>query len=118
MSSLVLASLPKIGINGLDDCSEEKMKPSDWFQDHQFYLIGLIYLSSRLIYLVSMAYIPFYVEYTLLLEKKFNAIVPLVMFVSGFVMSLVVEIVKKRISRNTIFAITNIFGLGKILNNV
>ena len=63
--------------------------------------------------MVSIAYIVFYVEFTLLLEKKFNAIAPLVMFISGFVMSLVVEIAKKYIRRKLIFAISCILGLGK-----
>ena len=113
MSSVVLAAIPNIGTIGQNDCDEEKMTPSDWFQNYQFYLIGLAYVSSRLIYMVSIAYIVFYVEFTLLLEKKFNAIAPLVMFISGFVMSLVVEIAKKYIRRKLIFAISCILGLGK-----
>ena len=109
----MLAEVPKLGTNGIDDSNAARIKPSDWLQNYQFYLIGLTYLSSRLIYMVSMAYIVFYVEFTLLLEKKFNAVVPLVMYISGFVMSLVVEIVKKSIGRDIIFLISSILGLGE-----
>ena len=87
------------------------MRPKDWFQNSQYYLIGLIYLSSRLIYKVSLSYIVYYIEFTLNLEKKFNAIVPLVMFTSGLAMAAIVELAKKNIGMNIIFIVSCILGL-------
>ena len=36
---------------------ETNMKPYDWFKEPQFYIIGLIYMLSRLIGSISMSYI-------------------------------------------------------------
>ena len=115
MSTSELAAIPAIGAMDLNDSNEAKMKPSDWFTDCQYYLIGLCYVSSRLIYMISIAYVVYYVEFTLLLDKKFNAIVPLVMFTSGFVMVWIVNILKKRISMDVFFVVSCILGLGKHL---
>ena len=108
-------SLPISIPSALDTNDEEKMTPNDWFKNSQYYLIGLIYLSSRLIYMVSLPYIVFYVEFTLNLEKKFNAIVPLVMFTSGLAMAAIVELARKHIGMNVIFVISCILGLAACL---
>ena len=113
LSLVRLASVPNIGVMGLDESDERKMKPIDWLQDYQFYLIGLCFVSSRLIYMISITYIVYYAEFTLLLEKEFNSIVLIVMFSSGFIMAPIVEIAQKRISRNIIFAVSCILGLGE-----
>ena len=117
MSTSDLAALPKVCATGLNDIKTmnsdyTKMTPIDWLKDIQFYLVGLCYLSSRLIYMVVIAYMIYYVEFTLLLEKIFNAIVPLVLFISGFVMSWALEVAKKSISMNGIFVGSCILGLG------
>ena len=108
-------SLPISIPSALDTNREEKMTPKDWFQNLQYYLIGLIYLSSRLIYMVSLQYIVYHVEFTLNLEKKFNAIVPLVMFTSGLAMAAIVELARKHIGMNVIFIISCILGLAACL---
>lgn len=116
MSTFELVAIPAIGATDLNESDEAKMKPSDWLNDCQYYLIGLCYMSSRLIYMISIAYVVYYVEFTLLLDKKFNAIAPLVMFTSGFVMVWIVSICKKRISLDIFFVVSCILGLGKHLN--
>ena len=108
-------SLPISIPSALDTNDEEKMTPKDWFQNSQYYLIGLIYLSSRLVYMVSLPYIVYYVEFTLNLEKKYNAIVPLVMFTSGLAMAAKVELARKHIGMNVIFIISCILGLAACL---
>ena len=112
LSTFNLAAIPKIGTCDLDVADEKKMSPKDWFQDIQYYLIGLLYLSSRLIYMALDSYIVYYVEFTLRLEKEFKAIVPLVMFTSGFVIAAIVEIVKRYVSMKIIFIGSCILGLG------
>ena len=104
-------SLPIFIPSALRTNDEEKMRPKDWFQNSQYYLIGLIYLSSRLIFRVSLTYIVYYIEFSLNLEKKFIAIVPVVMFTSGLVIAPIVELAKKRIGMNVIFIISCILGL-------
>ena len=112
LSTFDLAAIPKIGACALGVADEKKMSPKDWFQDIQYYLIGLLYLSSRLIYMVLDSYIVYYVEFTLRLQKEFKAIVPLVMFTSGFSVAAIVEIVKRYVSMKIIFIVSCILGLG------
>lgn len=64
----------------------------DWFREYQFYLIALMYMCSRLIVNVSQTYWPLYLMDSLHLTKNFIAIVPLVIFSSGFVMSLLMTL--------------------------
>ena len=116
LSTFNLATIPQLGMKDINDTAEElKRTPSDWLREPKFYLIGFCYLSSRLIYVVSVGYIVFYVEFTLLLEKENNAIVPLIMFISGFIMSGVLEVLKRRLSIETIYIASSLIGVGKIL---
>ena len=113
LSTSSLTAVPKIGVMSLNESCERKMKRIDWFKDYQFYLIGLCYTSSRLIYVISITYVAYYAEYTLNLEKSFIPVVLLVMFSSGFIMAIIVEVAQKCINRNIIFAISCILGLGE-----
>ena len=113
LSTSSLTAVPKIGVMSLNESCERKMKRIDWFKDYQFYLIGLCYASSRLIYVISITYVAYYAEFTLLLEKSFIPIVLLVLFSSGFIMAPIVEVSQKHINRNIIFAMSCIFGLGE-----
>ena len=113
LSTSSLVALSKFGVISLNESGERMMKPIDWLKDYQFYLIGLCYTSSFLIYVLSITYVPYYAEFTLKLEKSFIPIVLLVMFSSGFIMAPIVEVSQNRISRNIIFAISCILGLGE-----
>ena len=116
LSTFNLASIPQLGMKDIKETVEElKRTPSDWLREPKFYLIGFCYLSSRLIYVISVGYIVYYVEFTLLLEKENNAIVPLTMFVSGFIMSGILEILKRRLSIETIHLASSLIGVGKLL---
>ena len=97
--------------------TEKMMKPLDWLRNLQFYLVGLCYLSSRITKLVVIScYTVYYVEFTLLLEKQYKAIVPLVMYSSGILFAAIVEVVRKYIRLNIIFVISCTVGLGKCNN--
>ncbi|KAK2551875.1 Major facilitator superfamily domain-containing protein 12 [Acropora cervicornis] len=56
-----------------------------WFREPLFYQIGLMYMSVRLIINVTQVYIPMYTLETLGLSKQTIAIMPLVVYVSGFI---------------------------------
>ena len=91
------------------------MKPYDWFKEPQLYVIGLIYMLSRLIGSVSMSYIVFYVQFTLLLGKQYNSIIPLVMYISGFIIGGVLRFAKRWIGIRLIFILSCLCGIG--MNN-
>ena len=114
-STFDLATMPKIGTIIQNDDDKTDMKPIDWFRNSQYYLICLCYVTSRLIYVISTVYTIYYVHFTLQLDKKFIAIVPLVMFTSGFAVAAIVEIAKKRVSMKVIFVTSCVSGLGNLL---
>ncbi|KAL2090013.1 hypothetical protein ACEWY4_014701 [Coilia grayii] len=82
-----------------------------WFKEPSFYQVALLYMCTRLIVNMSQAYISMYLTNSLMLPKKSIAIVPLVMYVSGFVTSLVMKPVSKRIG----ISMTYLVGLVLIL---
>ena len=95
-----------------DSNADTNMKPYDWFKEPQFYIIGLIYMLSRLIGSISMSYIVFYVQFTLVLGKQFNATIPLVMYISGFIVGGVLRFAKRWISIRLIFILSCLTGIG------
>ncbi|XP_065102865.1 major facilitator superfamily domain containing 12b isoform X1 [Paramisgurnus dabryanus] len=68
-----------------------------WLIEPAFYQVALLYMCTRLIVNLSQTYIPMYLTNSLSLPKNFIASIPLVMYVSGLVSSLVMKPVSKRI---------------------
>ena len=101
-----MVGMQKMDLKYPNDCNDaKKMKSSDWFKEPQFYIIGLIYMLSRLIDVLTVAYIVYYVEFTLLLGKENNATIPLVMYISGFIMSIIFRIIKQIESNHAIYTL-------------
>ena len=59
----------------------------EWLRDVRFYIVIIQFAVSRTFYTVGMAYLVFYVQYTLMLDKEYSATVPLVMVLSGLLLS-------------------------------
>ncbi|XP_074834664.1 major facilitator superfamily domain-containing protein 12 isoform X2 [Carettochelys insculpta] len=76
-----------------------------WLLEPAFYQVAMLYMATRLIVNLSQTYIAMYLTNSLRLPKKFIATIPLVMYVSGFISSLLMKPVNKWIGRNlTYFA--------------
>ncbi|XP_054718496.1 major facilitator superfamily domain-containing protein 12-like [Uloborus diversus] len=75
----------------INQASESYEKPhltwKDWFSQPQFYMIALLYMATRLYVNLSQVYIPPYIQDSLELHKDKVAIIPLVIYVSGFISS-------------------------------
>ncbi|KAG5275983.1 hypothetical protein AALO_G00126650 [Alosa alosa] len=69
-----------------------------WLREPSFYQVALLYMCTRLIVNLSQTYISMFLTNSLLLPKNFIATIPLVMYVSGLVSSLVMKPLSKRIS--------------------
>ena len=69
------------------------MERKDWFKEPQFYQVAAVYMATRLFVNLSQAYIPLYLQESLELESKFVAIIPLVMYCSGFVASFGMKVI-------------------------
>ncbi|XP_022096604.1 major facilitator superfamily domain-containing protein 12-like isoform X2 [Acanthaster planci] len=84
----------------------------DWLFESQFYQVALIYMSSRLMVNISQVYIPMYVTETLGLNKTTIALVPLVIYVSGFTASFLAGLVNKYLGRKLTYFISVLVFLG------
>ncbi|XP_074490913.1 major facilitator superfamily domain-containing protein 12 isoform X2 [Sebastes fasciatus] len=82
-----------------------------WLKEPSYYQMAFLYMFTRLIMNLSQTYISVYLINSLMLPKNFIAIIPLVMYVSGFVCSLVMKPVSKLIG----IIITYSFGLLLVL---
>ena len=83
------------------DTSSEKAASSwrKWFKRAPFYSITVLYCMVRLAVNMLAAYLPFYLQETLELEKKFISIVPLIQFIAGFITSFAMEPLAKLIGK-------------------
>ena len=113
-STIALANIQKMDLKYPNESNDaKKMKSYNWFKEPRFYIIGLIYMLSRLIGVITAAYIVYYVEFTLLLGKENNATIPLVMYISAFIMCIIFRTVKQRCSIKLIYCFFCVFGIGK-----
>ncbi|XP_072051519.1 major facilitator superfamily domain-containing protein 12-like [Amphiura filiformis] len=92
--------------------NSEPMNWTDWLKESQFYQIAVLYMSSRLMVNVSQVYIPMYVTDTLNLDKESIAIVPLIIYISGWLSTFLQKLVNKVIGRKMTFFLGAVIFLG------
>lgn len=78
-------------------------KWSDWFKHAEFYYVALLYMLTRMIVNITATYIPFYLQISLNLDKKYIAVVPLVQYVTGFCVSFTMKPLSKHLGKNGTF---------------
>jgi len=81
----------------------EVLPASYWFTEPQFYIVAVVYMSTRLFVNLSQAYIPLYIQESLNLKTMYIAIIPLVMFFAGFLTSLVMKFVNRKLGGKVTF---------------
>lgn len=84
----------------------------DWFKEKAFYLVGLVYMFTRLYVNLNQVYISLYLQDTLLLRRESIAIIPLVMFVSGFVSSLPIKFAIRHLGTKNMYLVGGAVGVG------
>ncbi|XP_039250508.1 major facilitator superfamily domain-containing protein 12-like isoform X2 [Styela clava] len=93
-------------------CNLPMMKWSDWFKRPSFYQMALLYMCTRLVVNLSQVYIPMYLTDTLMLSKKYIAIVPLIIYVSGFIATILTNPISKFLRNEVIYLIGAALVLG------
>merc|ERR1712227_864749 len=78
-------------------------KWSDWFKHAEFYYVALLYMLTRMIVNITATYIPFYLQISLNLDKKYIAVVPLVQYITGFCVSFTMKPLSKHLGKNGTF---------------
>jgi len=90
----------------------KKMGILNWLLEPQLYLVAGVYMCTRLFVNLSQSYIPLYLQDSLRLGPTFVAIIPLIMFCSGFVVSFVTRPINVRLGRKMTWMIGALIGAG------
>uniref|UniRef100_A0A6Q2XPR2 Major facilitator superfamily domain containing 12 n=1 Tax=Esox lucius TaxID=8010 RepID=A0A6Q2XPR2_ESOLU len=104
-------SCPLISPTPLTGAPQSLLQWRNWLNEPSFYQVAFLYMCTRLMVNLSQTYISMYVVNSLLLPKSFIATIPLVMYVSGFMCSLVMKPISKLIG----ISMTYFLGLVLIL---
>ncbi|CAB1324296.1 unnamed protein product, partial [Coregonus sp. 'balchen'] len=104
-------SQPLISLNPHNAIPQSLLQWKHWLKEPSFYQVAFLYMCTRLIVNLSQTYISMYLINSLLLPKNFIATIPLVMYVSGFVCSLVMKPISKLVG----ISMTYLLGLVLIL---
>jgi len=91
------------------------MSVKQWLFEPQFYAVSFIYMSARLFVNLSQAYVPLYVQLSLQLPATLVAIIPLVMFLSGFFISVLMKPLNRLFGRKLTYFIGSLLGLASSL---
>ncbi|CAJ0574923.1 unnamed protein product, partial [Mesorhabditis spiculigera] len=97
------------------DASElVRMHWTSWFGHLQFYQISILYMLARMFINITQVYFPFYVTMTQGMDKSYVAILPMVSYVSSFVMSTAYSMpfLNGRINKKFLYLFGIIVGLG------
>ncbi|XP_063241656.1 major facilitator superfamily domain-containing protein 12-like isoform X2 [Bacillus rossius redtenbacheri] len=81
-------------------------------QDVRLYQVAVVYTATRLFCNLSQVYVPLYLHESLRLGAESLAVVPLVMFVASFVMSLFAKALNRRTGRKIAFMFGGVLGIG------
>ncbi|KAK3597030.1 hypothetical protein CHS0354_014917 [Potamilus streckersoni] len=82
-----------------------------WLKEHQFYQIAVIYMCTRLYVNLSQVYLPMYLTETLKIDKESIAIIPLIVYVSGFLTSLFMRLINKLAGRKFTYFMGILIGI-------
>ncbi|KAF0694222.1 Aste57867_14881 [Aphanomyces stellatus] len=85
------------------------LKWSDWFRIGMFYEVGMVYMCTRLTVNVTQVYIPFLLTVTLNMSATSIAIVPLLVYVSGFLATFPMRWMNATLGRPGTFAAGSVF---------
>jgi len=82
------------------DLSIEISSWQGWFKCPLFYLVAVQYCLTRMVVNITASYMPFFLQESLDLPKEYIAIVPLVQFIVGFLVSFAMKPLSKHIGKN------------------
>lgn len=80
-------------------------------KDIQLYQVACIYMSTRLFINLSQIYVPLYLHISLNMPATSLAIIPLIMYLSSFVMSLIIERLNTKLGRKISYCFGVVLGV-------
>lgn len=72
----------------------EKILWSHWFKKVLYYQVAMVYMLTRLVTNVSQAFLAFYVTYDLEMTRSSKAVVPAIIYVCSFIISIMLQEMK------------------------
>ncbi|ETP12844.1 hypothetical protein F441_11845, partial [Phytophthora nicotianae CJ01A1] len=93
--------VPAVEVVGTSD----HMTWSCWFKLGMFYEVGLVYMCTRLVVNVTQVFISFYLIVTLQMSATSIAIVPLLVYLSGFLATFFLRYLNESLGRTGSFAL-------------
>ncbi|KAK4306624.1 hypothetical protein Pmani_021574 [Petrolisthes manimaculis] len=108
VSSCAADALPSPAV--VDVPPHFRMKAMDWFRESQFYQVALVYMGTRLFCNLTQAYVPIYLQDSLHLKQTSVAVIPLVMYISGFLTTMLIRPLNKKMGRKASFLLGAILG--------
>ncbi|OWZ13030.1 Glycoside-Pentoside-Hexuronide family transporter [Phytophthora megakarya] len=103
---------PAFACEGDLDISAEVVGPSSdhmtwscWFKLGMFYEVGLVYMCTRLVVNITQVFISFYLIVTLQMSATSIAIVPLLVYLSGFLATFFLRYLNESLGRTGSFAL-------------
>ncbi|KAL3670186.1 hypothetical protein V7S43_004501 [Phytophthora oleae] len=95
-------AIPAIEVVGT---SSDHMTWSCWFKLGMFYEVGLVYMCTRLVVNITQVFISFYLIVTLQMSATSIAIVPLLVYLSGFLATFFLRYLNASLGRTGSFAL-------------
>lgn len=80
-------------------------------EDPQLYKVAGVYMPTRLFVNLSQIYIPLYLHESLKMPATSLAVIPLTMYLSSFITSLIIERLNTKLGRKISFLIGTVLGL-------
>lgn len=86
----------------------------DWFKLFDFYIVAVLYMATRVFGNITQAYLPLYVLETQHFEKRYIALVPMVVYLSSFVTSTLLsfQLMSRYIPRKIFLLFGALLGIG------
>lgn len=84
---------------------------SEFLKDIQFYQVAAVYMPTRLFANISQIYVPLYLHDSLKMPATSLATIPLIMYLSSFQVSLVIDKINKKLGRKIAYSIGVILGV-------
>ena len=89
----------------------EKPGLLQWLMTPNLYLVACVYMATRLFVNLTQAYVPFYLQDSIIVSPTYLAIIPLVQFTSSFLSSFLTSLANKRAGRHLTWLLGSSLGL-------
>ena len=87
----------------------------DWLLEPQLYQVACVYMSARLFVNTTQSYIPLYLQDCLKLKADYVAVIPVIMYATGFCVSIAMKPITRYIGLKYAFAIACAIGISSCL---